>query len=93
MQPAEDPFEQLGQLDSAVAYLTRVDGQPFQESRSLNYSFAHQRLIAPYSRMGRADDARREWCISSESFTRPNPTLVRLVEEARAALASAERRN
>lgn len=70
-----------------------VDGQPFQDSRGLMHSFAHQRLVVLYSRLGRLGDARSEWRIFSETFTHTDPELVPLVEEARAALASAERRN
>jgi hypothetical protein len=45
-----------------------------------------------YARMGRPVDARRHWRVFSETFTNPDSELVHLVDEARAALASAERR-
>jgi len=53
-------------------------------------SFAHQRLVVLYARMGRLEDARRHWKSFSDTFTRPDPEMQPLVEEARAALASAE---
>jgi hypothetical protein len=61
--------------------------------RGLTHSFAHQRLVVLYARMGRPADARRHWRVFSETFTTPDPEMVHLVDEARAALASAERRN
>jgi len=90
-------YERLGQLDSATAALERlaawrdaavIDGN----RRGLTHSFAHQRLVVLYARMGRAADARRHWRVFSETFTTPDPELVHLVDEARAAVASAERR-
>ncbi len=38
------------------------------------------------------EDARRHWKIFSETFTQPDPELRHLVDEAREALAEAERR-
>jgi tetratricopeptide (TPR) repeat protein len=58
--------------------------------RGLGCSFARQRLVLVYASMGRLDDARKHWEIFSEAFTRPDPEVIHLVEEARAALASAE---
>jgi serine/threonine-protein kinase len=93
-----DAHERLGQLDSAAAYLGMVaEGKGLISDelrrRGLTHSFAHQRLVVLFSRMGRLSDARRHWRIFSEAFTHPDPELVPLVEQARAALASAERRN
>jgi hypothetical protein len=63
-----------------------------QLNRGLTHSFAHQRLVLLYARLGQLDEARRHWRVFSETFTTPDPELVHLVDEARAALASAERR-
>ncbi|MBI1723677.1 MAG: protein kinase, partial [Gemmatimonadetes bacterium] len=92
-----DAHERLGQLDSAAAYLGMVaEGKGLISDelgrRGLTHSFAHQRLVVLYSRMGRLSDARRHWRIFSEAFTHPDPELVPLVEQARAALEEAERR-
>ena len=62
-----------------------------QLSRGIAYSFAHQRLVLLYARMGRLEDARRHWKIFSETFTNPDPEVAHLVEEAREALLNAER--
>lgn len=39
--------------------------------RGLTYSFAHQRLVVLYAKLGRVEDARREWHIFSATFTTP----------------------
>ena len=90
-------YERLDMPDSAAWYYRRVldpaEAVRNEEilSRGLVYSFAHQRLVVLYARMGRVDDARRHWLILRATFTRPDPELVPLVEAARAALAKAER--
>jgi serine/threonine-protein kinase len=91
-------YEHQGQLDSAAAQLERLaawQGASEKEDsrRGFTHSFAHQRLVLLYARLGRPDDARRHWKIFSETFTNPDPELRHLVDEARAALASAERRS
>jgi len=58
--------------------------------RGLHCSFAHQRLVLLYSKMGRVEDARRHWEIFEKTFTRPDPELVPMIEEARQALVEAE---
>jgi hypothetical protein len=90
-------YERLGQLGSAVGQLERLaawQGAFFNDRvlRGLTASFAHQRLVMLYARMGRLNDARRHWRVFSETFTNPDPEMRHLVDEARAALASAERR-
>jgi len=88
-------YEQLGRPDSAAVYLEmmlsplgRVDQEHF--ARGIGFSFAHRELVLLYARMGRLEDARRHWEIFSATFTRPDPEMAPRVEEARAALASAE---
>ena len=88
-------YENLGRADSAAAYyemvlspLGRVDQEYF--TRGVALSFAHRRLVLLYARMGRLEDARRHWEAFSKTFTRPDPGMKPQVEEARAALASAE---
>jgi len=92
-----DAYERQNQLDSAAAVLERLAAWQGLHGvlgvlRGLTHSFAHQRLVMLYARMGRPADARRHWRVFSETFTTPDPALVHLVDEARAALASAERR-
>jgi tetratricopeptide (TPR) repeat protein len=91
-------YERLGQLDSAAAQLERLatwqgSRGRYGNKRGLTHSFAHQRLVLLYARLGRLDEARRHWRVFSDTFTNPDPELVHLVDEAQAALASAERRN
>jgi tetratricopeptide (TPR) repeat protein len=90
-------YERLGQPDSAAAQLERLAAwqgasKVDANQRGLTDSFARQRLVLLYSRMGRLADARRHWRVFSETFTTPDPEMVHLVDEARAAVASAERR-
>jgi tetratricopeptide (TPR) repeat protein len=92
-----DAYERLGQPDSAAAQLEQLvawqgASRADVNQRGLTHSFAHQRLVMLYARMGRPADARQHWQVFSETFTTPDPEMVHLVDEARAALASAERR-
>ena len=100
-QPAQwllaGAYERQGQLDSAAAQLERLAAWQgsrgaYGSQRGLTHSFAHQRLVLLYARLSRLADARRHWQVFSTTFTNPDPELVHLVDEARAALASAERR-
>jgi hypothetical protein len=101
-QPAQwflaGAYERLGQLDSAAAQLERLatwqgSRGAYGNRRGLTHSFAHQRLVVLYARMGRVADARRHWQVLSTTFTQPDPEMQHFVDEARAALANAERRN
>ena len=90
-----DAFEKLGQPDSAAVYLERVTSDPapaFQEThlRGIALPFAHRRLVLLYARMGRIEDARRHWQIFTATVRTPDPEIVSLIAEARAALVSAE---
>jgi tetratricopeptide (TPR) repeat protein len=92
-----EAHEHLGQPDSAAAYFERAMVTPpigdvnfFVPHQRMAMSFAHRRLVMLYARMGRLEDARRHWEIFSATFTRPDPEMKPLVEEARAALANAE---
>ncbi len=90
-----EAYERLGRADSAAAYLELVLSPARMYSNEqtllgLPHSFAHQRLVLLYARMGRLEEARRHWEIFTATFTRPDPEMVPLIEEARAALASAE---
>ena len=88
--------ERLGRPDSAATYFdlvtsyTRLGIGPLL-TYGITYSFAHQRLVLLYARMGRLEDARRHWKIFSETFTNPDPEFKHLVDEAREALLTAER--
>jgi len=93
-----DAYERLGQLDSAAAQLERLAAwqgasKVDVNQRGLTHSFAHQRLVMLYARLARLADARRHWRVFSETFTNPDSEMQHLVDEARAAMASAERRN
>jgi serine/threonine-protein kinase len=88
-------YESMGRADSA-AYYYELALSPLRVRprgimlRGLSYSFIHQRLVLLYASMGRLEDARRHWEILSEIFTRPDPEVKYLVDEAREALTSAE---
>ncbi len=90
-----EALERLDRPDSAAAYFERAIAPPpaggsnFPHSR-MAFSFGHRRLVLLYARMGRLEEARRHWEIFSATFTRPDPEMAPLVEEARAVLASAE---
>ena len=90
-----EAYERLDRPDSAAAYFERaiapppLGGTDFTHSR-MAFSYGHRRLVLLYARMGRHEEARRHWETFSRTFTRPDPEVAPLVEEARAALASAE---
>jgi tetratricopeptide (TPR) repeat protein len=84
-------YEGLGRPDSAAAYF-ELAMSPVGEAAALRdariaYSYAHRRLVLLYAGMGRLNEARRHWEIFSATFTRPDPEMLPLLEEARAALA------
>ena len=92
-----DAYTHLDRPDSAIVYLEDIaNWRSYSEEenrlRGLTHSFAHQRLVVLYARMGRLEDARRHWKIFSETFTNPDPEVRHLIDEAREALAEAERR-
>jgi len=87
-------YDGLGRPDSAAAYFELAmspigDPGALRDAR-IAYSYAHRRLVLLCARMGRLEEARRHWELFSSTFTRPDPELLPLIEEARAALASAE---
>jgi tetratricopeptide (TPR) repeat protein len=92
-----DAYARLGELDSAAANLEITvdpagalrDGEDL-EARGLISSFAHQRLVLLYARLGRVAEAQRHWKAFREAFTRPDPELVPLINEARQALLKTE---
>ena len=91
-----EAYERLDRPDSAAAYFERAIASPPVGGSNLNdsrmaFSFGHRRLVLLYARMGRLPEARRHWEVFSSTFTRPDAEMLPLVEEARAALASAER--
>ncbi len=81
-------YERLGQPDSAAAFYLRLLGpeQPAMGWTALVHSFAHQRLVMLYSHMGRLAEAERHMAILERDFTRPDPDVRHLLDEARAAV-------
>ncbi len=101
-QPAQwllaGEYERLGQLDSAATQLERLatwrgSRGSTELQRGLTHSFAHQRLVLLYARLGRLADAQRHWQVFSTTFTQPDPEMQHFVDEARAALAAAGQTN
>jgi tetratricopeptide (TPR) repeat protein len=84
-------YERLGMADSAAATYEQVlwpGGSWVQPMalRGITYSFAHQRLVILYARLGRLDDANRHFRILTESFTTPDPEFRPLLAEARESI-------
>src|SRR5262245_53549119 len=88
-------FERAGKPDSAAVCLELLLA-PVGKYRDLipwrgfHFSFAHQRLVLLYARMGQLDRASRHWGAFRKAFDDPDPELRPLLDEARAALAAAE---
>lgn len=84
----------LGAPDSAAAYfelaMSPIGSSAARVDARIAYSYAHRRLVLLYARLGRREEARRHWEIFSATFTRPDPGMLPLIEEAHATLASAE---
>ncbi len=90
-----DAYEHLGKPDSAAEYfeLALSPARTLWEERvamRMASSFAHRRLVMLYARMGRIEDAKRQWQILTATVHTPDPEIRPLIEEARAVLASAE---
>src|SRR5262249_8063175 len=90
-----EAYERLDRPDSAAAYFERAIAAPLEGGTDflqprLASSFGHRRFALLYARMGRSEEARLPWKMFAEAFTRPDPVMKPLLEEARAALASAE---
>jgi tetratricopeptide (TPR) repeat protein len=89
-----EAYEQLGRPDSAAAYFERAIAPPPAGGTNITqtrtaFSFGQCRLALLYARMGRPKEARRHWEIFSATFTKPDPDMKPLVDEARAAVVSA----
>ncbi len=89
-----EAYEKLGRPDSAAVYfelaMSPIGNLAATSHARIAYSYAHRRLVLLYARMGRPEEARRHWQIFSATFTRPDPEMLPLIEEARSALAVAE---
>jgi serine/threonine-protein kinase len=81
-------YERLGQPDSAAAFYLRMLGpeQPGLGMTALVHSFVHQRLVMLYVHMGRPTEAERHMAILERDFTRPDPDVRHLLDEARSAV-------
>jgi hypothetical protein len=82
-----DAFERTGQPDSAAANLERDLAMPYIEPQwapAIRY-----RLVLLYARMGRVPEAERHLAALEHAWDRPDPEVRRMLDEARAALASA----
>ena len=89
-----EAYESLGRPDSAAAYfelaMSPIGSTAALMEARIAHSYAHRRLVLLHVRMGRLEEARRHWESFSATVTRPDPEILPLIEEARAALASAE---
>ena len=88
-----DAYEHLGQPDSAAAVfesMVRDRHDNGSWDHGICYSFVHRRLVLLDARLGRVAEARRHWETLSRTCTHPDTDLARGLEDARAALASAE---
>jgi tetratricopeptide (TPR) repeat protein len=89
-------YRQLGQRDSAIAYLEPLVFPRRMAWWNLQYSgfvhsFALQRLVVLNAELGRVEDARRYWVLLRDTFTDPDPEYAHLISDAKAALEVAER--
>jgi serine/threonine-protein kinase len=87
-------YDRLGRPDSAAAYfeLALSPVRTYWEDRvplRTVSSLTHRRLVLLYARMGRVEDAEHHWRAFATAVHSPDPGLRPLIEEARAALASA----
>jgi len=92
-----EAFERLGRRDSAIAYYElALDRGPMTGSewhqRAVLYSFLHQRLAVLHAGLGHVSEAERHLEILERDFTRPDPDVRHLLDEARAAVADARKR-
>lgn len=84
-----DAFEQLGRPDSAATYLERLEPVAFTFHDSGERSYVHRRLALLYAKLGRMADADRHLAATEKIWDRPDPEVRRMLDEARAAVASA----
>ena len=78
-------YERLGQPDSAAAFYRRM----LEPAGSTFDPFTRLRLVALLARMGRIADAGRHLAILERDFTRPDPDVRRILDEARTAVRTA----
>jgi tetratricopeptide (TPR) repeat protein len=86
-----DAFVKLGRPDSAAVYLERTttDVAFLMSWTGISVPLAHQRLVLLYTRMGRLADAERHLAILERWWDKPDDIARRMLEDARAAVASA----
>jgi hypothetical protein len=82
-----DAFEQLGRPDSAASYLERCTSTPSQIGWPTPY--LHQRLALLDGRMGRIAEAESHLAAVEKAWDRPDPAVLRLLQEARTAVRGA----
>ena len=81
-------YERLDQPDSAAAFYLRMLA-PGQIASGLVHSYALQRLVMLDARMGRLGEAERHLANLERDFSRPDPDVRHLLDEARAAVMNA----
>ncbi len=90
-----DAFEHLGQPDSSLVYLGLILEPPAHPpqvmmERGLSEPFVRRRMVALLAGSGRTAEARRQWMILAGTATRPDPSMVSLLDETRSRLQAAE---
>jgi tetratricopeptide (TPR) repeat protein len=78
-------YEHLGRPDSAAAFYSRM----LSPSPSFGSSFARQRLVVLCAGMGRIAEAETQLTALERDFTRPDPEVRHLLDEARTAVQRA----
>jgi len=87
-----EAYEQLGQLDSATAWLERFarwhGGRWAAEwdFRGFVHSFAHFKLGRLYAQLGNVEETKEHFTTFLDDFSEPDPEYVWMVTEARARL-------
>jgi len=84
-----DAFERTGRPDSAAACLENALVAPSMMSDAIQRPFMRHRLALLYARMGRVTDAERHLAAVEQAWDHPDPAIRRMLDEARAAVASA----
>ena len=89
-----DAFAEAGRADSASAYLGLMlepPGRPVHIviANGLTETYVRARMTRILAGSNRIDEARREWETLSSTVTRPDPEIVALLDETRAALQAA----
>jgi hypothetical protein len=89
-----EAFAAAGRADSATTYFGLMLDPPGRPpnvvvTNGLIEPYVRARLVRLLAGSGRVADARREWETLTDTVTRPDPEMVTMLDETRAALQAA----